>query len=578
LALLMEEYPQDSYDVIIQRLYQRSVRDPRLTPFIQGGRRVDLGAALDPRPLVYRPLVDTFFLPGVDETLQLSVGVSGLGDITYSWFRDDQPLVGQGPVLTLANPGVGVSGLYRVEIASSHGEASSTAQVRAAVGNLDLAAALGDPNLRWFTSNDAPWTVDGGKARSGAITHRQSTELRTQVAGPGKLTFSWEASSELSFDKLQFVIGDDVVASISGNSGPLLNRTFHLPVGQHELLWRYSKDGSQSAGSDAGWLWNVTYEPLHPVIDSISSSGNFVQGSTVTLEVVARGPDLIYSWKRNGTLLSGQTESALTLSPVGAADAGSYVVTVSNAYGFATRTINFGVVAEPTAPVVFQNSQEITVDEGSQVVLFTDFEATGPWEIQWFKDGELIEGAMNTQLNLGGLTAEKTGSYTYRVTNSAGSDEAVATLVRLSPPVETFAAWLERFGGRDAVEAASGDGVDPLLRFALGVAPGESLVNSLPRAAIVPGPEIISLALGEPSLDGGGSHIALVFERPVLIEGVTYILEASSDLVEWESVPSSVEVFELSGGTKELVQLRETAPLSSDAVRRFLRMRVELAE
>jgi subtilisin family serine protease/uncharacterized protein YodC (DUF2158 family) len=579
LALLMEEFPQDPYGVIIQRLYQRSERDPRLTPFIQGGRRVDLGAALDPSPLVYKPLVDTFYRPGIDELVHLSVGVSGKGILSYQWFKDDQELPGEkGPSISFSSPGAAVSGHYRVEISSPYGVASSVARVRAAVGNLDLKAALGDPTLSWFTSTEAPWTVDGGEARSGAISHRQATELRTQVAGPGKLTFSWRVSSELSYDKLQFVIGETVLSTISGESGDLLNRTYDLPVGQHELIWRYSKDGSRDAGIDAGWLWGVTYEPLHPVIDSISRPGDFVVGEEVTLEVKARGPSLTYSWRLNGVLLSGQTGPSLTRSPVENVHAGSYSVTVANDYGYAVRTINFGVVPVATAPVVFQHSNEITVGEGSQVVLFSDFEATGPWTIQWFKDGSPLEGETDVQLNLGGLSSEKTGSYTYIVTNSAGFDEALPTLVMLPPQVETFAAWLARFGGREAVEAASGDGVDPLLRFALGVEPGESLVKYLPRAAIVASPQIILTNLVQFPEAQFPSHMALLFERPTLIEGVIYILEASADLREWATVESAVEVFDLPGEAKELVQLREVEPIPASAARRFLRMRVELSE
>jgi len=42
--------------------------------------------------------------------------------------------------------------------------------------------------------------------------------------------------------------------------------TISIPAGTHTLLWRYSKDGSGSAGSDAAWIDGVALPAAVPCI------------------------------------------------------------------------------------------------------------------------------------------------------------------------------------------------------------------------------------------------------------------------------------------------------------------------
>lgn len=588
LALLKAEFPNEPYDVLIQRLYQRSQKDSYMAEFVEGGRMVDLGAALDPSPLVYAPVADTFFMPNSGETVTLTVGASGKGATSYQWYLNDQEIAGaEDSTYEITNPGASAAGVYRVEVSNDHGTVSSEATLRASVGNADLAEALkkegDDSKLNWFTSDDAPWTSvdleDGPAARSASITHNENTEVRTSVAGPGKLTFSMKASSEQNRDELVFMIGDEVQGSASGDFG-WYHREYTLPEGDHELIWRYSKDGGGSVGEDAAWLRNVTYEPHHPVIDSVSGPGQLEAGSDMTLSVDARGNSLVYVWWKDGELLSGENSSTLERSSIGSADGGTYMVRVQNSDGYVSRTMEVGIVSQASAPTIFHHPQSVSGGEGDPVVLWADFEATSPWGIQWYKNGEPISGATENYLNLGGIKSENVGSYSYRVTNAAGSDESLPALVSLAAPIETYNDWLSRFGGIEAVEQASGDGVDPLLRFALGVSPDESLIGHLPQAAMVPGSDFALGGTSTTSPEGspGGDYMALVFERPSGIEGVAYVLEASVDLKEWKKVESMVEIHELSGADRQLVQLREANPLPEGDERRFLRMRVELEE
>jgi Leucine-rich repeat (LRR) protein len=128
--------------------------------------------------------------------------------------------------------------------------------------------ALNNLNLNWITWGNALWfsetsvTHDGvSAAQSGDINDNQESWLGTSVAGPGRLTFWWRASSETNFDFLQFYINSDLQANrLSGETDWRL-QTFNVPPGTNTLRWRYSKDQDTSRGADAGWLDEVNYSP-----------------------------------------------------------------------------------------------------------------------------------------------------------------------------------------------------------------------------------------------------------------------------------------------------------------------------
>ena len=80
-----------------------------------------------------------------------------------------------------------------------------------------------------------------------------------------------------------------------------------------------------------------------PKITSQTAGQTLTYGSNLTLQVTATGTPvagsatgLIYQWRKDGTILSGQTASSLALTNFQAANAGSYTCTVSNDVGSVT--------------------------------------------------------------------------------------------------------------------------------------------------------------------------------------------------------------------------------------------------
>lgn len=143
-----------------------------------------------------------------------------------------------------------------------------------------LAEAVNATNLVWTTSGDTNWFAqnsishDGvAAARSGAIGDNESTALQTQVYGTNILTFWWKTSTEENADYLEFYDNGNWVDSLSGDSGWQQYVYDLTDPGLHTLEWRYTKDGSGTAGQDAAFLDQVSLAvaPSHaPILFSMT--------------------------------------------------------------------------------------------------------------------------------------------------------------------------------------------------------------------------------------------------------------------------------------------------------------------
>ena len=208
---------------------------------------------------------------------------------------------------------------------------------------IPLGTALNATNLAWTTSGNAPWygetniTHDGVSAvQSGGIGALQETILQTTFGTnyAGSYTFWWKVSSEQDFDILEFRLNGIVQTNISGEVD-WQQVSIPVPAGTNVLQWRYSKDASFDAGSDAGWVDQFAFVVGAPVI--VAQPQPAIQtvnlGATVALAVSASGvPQLKYLWQQNGTPVGGNS-STLVLSNVSRAQSGTYSVTVTNAGG-----------------------------------------------------------------------------------------------------------------------------------------------------------------------------------------------------------------------------------------------------
>ena len=87
-----------------------------------------------------------------------------------------------------------------------------------------------------------------------------------------------------------------------------------------------------------------------PAIVSVPSTRSVARGGTTTLFVSASGENLTYQWKKNGQNVAGATSSALPLENATGADAGQYVVQVTNPNGTVSSQAITVTVKMPVVP------------------------------------------------------------------------------------------------------------------------------------------------------------------------------------------------------------------------------------
>jgi hypothetical protein len=369
------------------------------------------------------------------------------------------------------------------------------------------AVTLGDavdaPSLTWNTSGAALWAgettvthdaVDA--AQSGTITDSQYTDLTTTVTnGPGAVTFWWRVSSEELYDALAFYINNELQDFISGTNGGWEQRSFAYGDGTQTLRWTFTDDVSFTFGSNAGWLDQVSFgEGTLPGVAMSPTNQTAAAASDVTLYVSGNGtPTLGYQWRFNGVPLAGETDTALPLTNVQTANAGSYTCVVTNALGAATSQVATLTVT-PTPPIVTLQPQSPGVIFGGNTAFATTARGTEPFSFQWQLFGTNLPGATGASLALSNVQEFNAGPYHARVTNSAGNTNSADGLLALV----SLLAWGNNIEGETNIPASATN--------VMGIASGGTfnLARRLDGAVVAWGTN----DLGQTTVPAGATNIA----------------------------------------------------------------------
>jgi hypothetical protein len=140
-------------------------------------------------------------------------------------------------------------------------------------------------------------------------------------------------------------------------------------------------------------------------------------GGNASFNAVAAGsPPLSYQWTLNGTAITGATNGTLTIANVQSTNAGTYTVTVSNAFGSTNSASTTLTVTVP--PSITQQPQSQTVLAGSAATFSVGVAGTPPLSYQWRRNNLNITGANSPILVINNVQSANAGSYTVRVSNS----------------------------------------------------------------------------------------------------------------------------------------------------------------
>lgn len=266
----------------------------------------------------------------------------GIKPLSYQWQLNGTDLQGAtNDSLRLTNLRRWNAGEYRVIITNAFGNVTSRAAVLGVY--MPLGQALNSGGLVWNSSGDSPWwgEVDvfhdgSDAAQCGTIGDSQQSTLQAAVFGPGTLSFWWKVSSEANHDLLSFNVDGEQRAWLSGEVDWQL-MTLDLGGGTHNVSWNYSKDGSISAGQDAGWVDQVLFQTNPPVILEEPADQVVSMGGTVVSRVVVTGaPPFFYQWSKDGVGLAGATNVYFQFVNAGRVNSGTYAVAVRNLGGTTT--------------------------------------------------------------------------------------------------------------------------------------------------------------------------------------------------------------------------------------------------
>ena len=154
-------------------------------------------------------------------------------------------------------------------------------------------------------------------------------------------------------------------------------------------------------------------------------------GSTATFTISASGkPTPTYQWRFDGTSLTDETSTTLTINDVQDTNTGSYDAVVTNDVGtvtsnIATLSVYFNPVPPvpptPLPPTITEQPLNQTVVVGDGAVFNVNASGESPFAYQWFKDDTEIVGATGNTHIIQTSTLNDAGIYKATVTNIAGT-------------------------------------------------------------------------------------------------------------------------------------------------------------
>ncbi|MFO1476824.1 MAG: immunoglobulin domain-containing protein [Verrucomicrobiota bacterium] len=238
-----------------------------------------------------------------------------------------------------------------------------------------------------------------------------------------------------------------------------------------------------------------------------------------------QAPIIPFSWNLPGNQLPysytmddpSQLASIVT-SPTGGAGAG--VLTWAKTNWLITHYAK-------TAPVIVADPVSRSVNPGDSAVFVVVSGGSAPLSYQWyFNTNTPVSGATNATLSLSNIQSTNAGVYTVLVSNAAGSAPSGPAVLTVSGGLTGFGAWQAsqfnaaqladpNVSGPDATPA--GDGVQNFVKYALGLTALSPAVQPLAGYRV----------------DGG--DLVLSYNRPASAPDVTYVVEVSTDNVQWST-------------------------------------------
>jgi hypothetical protein len=321
-------------------------------------------------------------------TATFSVNATGTAPLSYQWQLNNSPLGGaSGSALTLTNVQTSDAGNYAVIVTNVAGSVTSS------VATLTV------------------WVPP---------TLAAQPQSRTNIAGTtATFTVSATGTTPLSY---QWRLNNSLLGGANGSALTLTN-VQTSDAGNYSVVIT-NVAGAITSSPAALTIW------VPPQITIQPQSQTNIAGTTVSFSVTATGTaPLSYQWLLSSNNIIGATGTILTLTNVGAINAGIYSVLVTNVAGLALSSNATLTVIQPVAISSQPLSQFVAA--GSNVTFIVGALGTPPLVYQWSLNGLNIAGATASLYVRTNAQTADAGNYTVTITNLGGgatSDPAVLTV------------------------------------------------------------------------------------------------------------------------------------------------------
>jgi len=237
---------------------------------------------------------------GAGSAASFSVSVSGTAPLSYQWRKNGIPILGAtNATLTLSAAQNGDAGGYSVIVSNGAGSITSDSVTLGVVPIITAPAITLQPAAVTITAGgSASFTVSA----TGTATLYQWSKDTVPVAGATNTT--------LTFNSAQPGDAGSYTVVVSNAAGKTTSNTAALTVNVAAA---------------------ISTQPINQTVNA---------GTTATFTAAATGTaPVIYQWRKDGTPITGATNSTLTLSSVQTSDAASYTVVVTNVAGSSTSNV-----------------------------------------------------------------------------------------------------------------------------------------------------------------------------------------------------------------------------------------------
>ena len=279
----------------------------------------------------------------------------------------------------------------------------------------------------------------------------QSATFTVTATGGATLTYQWKKN------------GTDISGATSS--------TYTTPAtssADNGAIFLVSVSNSAGTVTSNSATLAVTAAPVAPSISTQPVNQSVVVGQSATFSVIATGGGTItYQWKKNGTDISGATNSTYTTPATSIGDNGAvFTVVVSNAAGSVTSTeATLTVTAEAVKPSITGQPYAKPVTAG-QTATFT-VEATGtlPLRYQWKKNGTDIGDATSSTYTTPVTSLADSGTeYSVVVSNELGTATSSVGILTVTsvPIISTQPAAQTLTAGETATFSVTAAGTAPL--------------------------------------------------------------------------------------------------------------------